>query len=909
MKGSLMRQFFVFLLILSLCTGAVFADNQKMVALPQSNVTKYYPTNAIENLKSVKWEETFNSTTIPAGWQVIDNDGSGAAWEYRQLTVFTSGDTVYPQIDSSYWFSSFNNANGLLIDEWLISPKVAGIAAGDSLHIWAGAIDGTWKDSLKVWVSTTDSALGSFTQVGYFKVDGPLGVNNWTKYSFDLSSFAGNDIFIAANYYITNGGTSGSASDNMWLDHFAVTEQSNNVTVHFRANTASVPDTLGITSTVQIRGSGSTLTWGADSPVFLTNEGSSDQWGSSDYWYGSAQFPAGDTIFYKFFTNSHDTVYAGAPWEGEGWEANSNDPSGNRVLDLAGFMGTDTVIDVQFVNGYDPNGAPQYGTPYTTNDSTFVVYFRVNVQGFKLQGFDATQHKLGIRGSNTDDWGQTGELGWGTTYLLTPEDNHANGGSQQYDGDNFYSGAVHFPMQYIDDGVQWKFVVHFLPNPLDEDWGNMFWNPGLEENVQFTHTTIEDTTLYWRWYDHFTPAGGVFGDTVEITFQADMSTAIANNGFTPGDTALAISGWNLTGGDVYRSGSLIKQGFTNIYASTDTVATNLGEDYQYNYYVIKDGIEYREIFYDFTDPAGGSSAEKRKVNITSSPLTVLDDSDDPISLRRKPSFRNLATPSQDVNVYFTCDLRPAYYQVLQGDTLVAIQGGAIFDVSDPDSVYSWGVRINGPASGGWGSWGIPLRDDTTGRMMYDDGTHGDEVAGDTIFTADAFTYFAHLDSNDIVGQEFKFGVAGGDNEGGYGNNHIENIDDSTPTSYLRSQFGSIDPIFYWAWDFQNQTPNGIGDENLALPKKFALYQNFPNPFNPSTNIKFDLPNQTDVKLVIYNILGQQVVTLIDDNLKPGDYAKTWNGLDQHGSRVATGVYFYKLVTNEHTAVKKLLMVK
>ena len=897
-----MRQFLVFLIIFSIFTGFAIADS-KMVPKQMVNPV-VTASSTFGNSKAVKWEETFNTTTIPAGWQVIDNDGSGSVLTFTQGLSFTSGD-VFPQADSSFFWGNYQNANGFLIDEWLITPQLPMVEAGDYLHFYAGAIDGGYDDSLKVLVSTTDSLPGSFTEITYFKVEGPLGA--WHMYSFDLSAYAGSQIFVAVNYYHEDGGPSGGGSDNVWIDHFIMAPQV--VNVHFRANTAGVPDTLGVTSTVQVRGSAAPLQWGGTSEVFLHNEGSSDQWISSDYWSGSAEFFAGDTIYYKFYTNTHDTVYGGAPWEGQGWEANTNDPSGNRVLDLAGFAGTDTVLDVQFVNGYDAAGAPQYGTPYTTNDSSFVVYFRVNVQGFKLQGFDAAQHKLGIRGSNTDDWGQTAELGWGTTYLLTPENNHANGGSQQYDGDNFYSGAVHFPMQYIDDGVQWKFVVHYLNNPLDEDWGNMFWNPGLEENVQFTHTTIEDTTLYWRWYDHFTPAGGVFGDTVVITFRADMSTAISNNGFTPGDTVIAISGWNLTGGDVYRTGNMVKQGFTNVYAASDTVATNLGEDYQYNYYVIKEGIEYREIFYDFTDPSGGSSAEKRKVNITSSPLTVNDNSDDPISLRRKPNFRNLATPAMDVNVYFTCDLRPAYYQVLQGDTLVAIQGGAIFNVTDPDSVYPWGVRINGPATGGWGSWGIPLRDDTTGRMMYDDGTHGDEVAGDTIFTADAFTYFSHPDSNDIVGQEFKFGVAGGDNEGGYGNNHIENIDDSQATSYLRSQFGSIDPIFYWAWDFGGGHPTSISDGAIELPKKFALYQNFPNPFNPTTNFKFDLPAQSDVKLIIYNVLGQEVVRVIDDNLKAGEYAKTWNGLNQHGKRISSGVYFYKLITNNHTAVKKLIMLK
>jgi len=102
---------------------------------------------------------------------------------------------------------------------------------------------------------------------------------------------------------------------------------------------------------------------------------------------------------------------------------------------------------------------------------------------------------------------------------------------------------------------------------------------------------------------------------------------------------------------------------------------------------------------------------------------------------------------------------------------------------------------------------------------------------------------------------------------------------------------------------------GIDDDAMALPDKFTLYQNYPNPFNPTTNFKFDLPAQSDVKLIIYNVLGQEVVRVIDDNLKAGEYAKTWNGLDQHGNRIASGVYFYKLLTNSHTAVKKLIMLK
>lgn len=173
----------------------------------------------------VKWEEIFGGTSPPAGWRVVDNDGSGSALSFEQLIAFTSGDTVRPQAGTSFWFSSWQNANGSgLIDEWLIGPRVPMIEDGDSLFFWAGAIGDLYDDSLRVFVSTTDSALGSFVnQIGYFRVDGPPG--SWHRYGFDLSAFAGEEIFVAVNYFIVDGGGSGSNSDNVWIDHFLITTQ------------------------------------------------------------------------------------------------------------------------------------------------------------------------------------------------------------------------------------------------------------------------------------------------------------------------------------------------------------------------------------------------------------------------------------------------------------------------------------------------------------------------------------------------------------------------------------------------------------------------------------------------------------------------------------------------------------
>jgi hypothetical protein len=172
---------------------------------------------------SIKYEERFTTTTIPAGWRVVDNDGGGTPLAFRQLITFASGDTVRPQAGASFWFGSFNGANGSgRIDEWLIGPRINGIVSGDSLYFYAGAIGGQFADSLRVFISTTDSNRTSFTtQIGYFRVAGPVG--SWHVYGFDLSPFAGSHIFFAVNYFIVDGGPSGTHSDNVWIDHFLIT--------------------------------------------------------------------------------------------------------------------------------------------------------------------------------------------------------------------------------------------------------------------------------------------------------------------------------------------------------------------------------------------------------------------------------------------------------------------------------------------------------------------------------------------------------------------------------------------------------------------------------------------------------------------------------------------------------------
>lgn len=101
----------------------------------------------------------------------------------------------------------------------------------------------------------------------------------------------------------------------------------------------------------------------------------------------------------------------------------------------------------------------------------------------------------------------------------------------------------------------------------------------------------------------------------------------------------------------------------------------------------------------------------------------------------------------------------------------------------------------------------------------------------------------------------------------------------------------------------------IPNASAGLPRKFELGQNYPNPFNANTVIKFDLPQSSKVKLDIYNILGQKVKSLVDEKLSAGYKKVTWDGTNQNGKSVASGVYFYRLQTDKFIEARKMVMLK
>ena len=99
------------------------------------------------------------------------------------------------------------------------------------------------------------------------------------------------------------------------------------------------------------------------------------------------------------------------------------------------------------------------------------------------------------------------------------------------------------------------------------------------------------------------------------------------------------------------------------------------------------------------------------------------------------------------------------------------------------------------------------------------------------------------------------------------------------------------------------------EDGGSLPNSFSLSQNYPNPFNPSTTIEFALPTAAQARIEIFNILGELVATPFDGTAEAGSNTVVWDGTNQSGRQVASGVYFYRFETEQYKQTHKMILMK
>ncbi len=133
-----------------------------------------------------------------------------------------------------------------------------------------------------------------------------------------------------------------------------------------------------------------------------------------------------------------------------------------------------------------------------------------------------------------------------------------------------------------------------------------------------------------------------------------------------------------------------------------------------------------------------------------------------------------------------------------------------------------------------------------------------------------------------------------------GNYHVDSTYNVTQSGQKRAQYSALASISISPY----KLPTAVKSASDKLPKTFQLYPNYPNPFNPSTMIFYDVPTTSIVSLTVYDLLGREVETLVNQRQSPGKY-----GVRFDGSRLASGVYIYRLQAGSFSQTKKLMLVK
>lgn len=715
------------------------------------------------------------------------------------------------------------------------------------------------------------------------------------------------------------------AAITLFIAGLATPAMSQTVNVTFRVNTATNLDTLQESGFLEIRGSlnnatgavlpgGKTIDWNATSDLELANVG-------GDYWQLTFEMEADDTLRYKFWSG-HDSESGTTP--DAGWEGPFN-PSNGIETDTRTFISgsSDSTLDLQY---YHPNlgvNVDQYWRPFEAKQDTVAIYFRVNMGGVtEAQQFDPDPNgPVVVRGG-----APIGNPGWddAVAVLLAREENSVDNGS-------FWSGTAYIPQDSITVGNNQEYKF-FIRNMGEIDWES-------EDNRSFVYTesvtnVTMDTTLHWDYFDRRAPVGT---EPVEasITFRvstealeqleftnAQGTTKLFDRGLGDEIKVIGPKGWDV---QVGLPTSFIDMNFNPLLQEW-TVAEPFtripGSDIIYKYFIRWDssrvdpdspnyipslvirGLNDEGSNEDsgWEEPAvtgGGNRIYTYSATAEQAPQG--DFGFDRAFFNSIPANGVISTP---ITITFNIDMNPAADAATNPDNELFRPGTDSAWVQFDGSLFALTQGFET-----FGSRDILLEDDD-GDGIY---TKEFEVATPAPYQIEYVIVYSTATPSTYVQH------GGGDARGRRYYQFIH------PTEVQPNQSGQF-PIAVWPatfdlpimeWKSEDLTvedppnlvtPTAVGD-NDGIPNVFDLAQNYPNPFNPETSIRYQVANPSDVKIQVYNLMGQLVNTLVDRRQAQGNYTITWNGRNDRGQVVATGVYLLKMQAGDFTKVRKMAFIR
>ncbi len=695
------------------------------------------------------------------------------------------------------------------------------------------------------------------------------------------------------------------------------------VKVTFRVNTSTVKDTVRTTDVVQMRGAiqgkgsdynGQVIDWGANSTLIMKYVG-------DNTWEMDVMMTPGDTFEHKYWTgyrNKDGQIVNTETVPNTGWES-----APNRLYTLPVNATTAVVLPTVFYDNIAVFGA--------TNPDTVQVHFRVNVGRMIQDGLlDAnnSNHKVQARGG-------TAPLDWGSgTVTLSKDDNPDNNVGMQ-----FYSGIAKFAKSNLPANgvVEWKYAI---------DRGNdgTTWEDGNNKQLNLSGD-ITTKSVEWSFFNGLPPTNAKRINTSFIF--AIQVGALEDLGYfdaAKGDSVFVASdftGWaedspNNSDPRPKRgpaAGSMTFEG--SIGAWSKAIPSNnvaVGSSRKFKYYIqwarsrfVSNPLDVNFRPNSFIPGLTGDTGYEEPGQFGGGDRTyTVVDSDEQLTFNPSEgiSFFNGISSQAFINeentvgntatVKFRIDMNPA-----KTFETPFVAGDSVFVVFETNFfALSQGIRPGEQSVNGIEDLNNPTRNYTPTtaeleRIMLRD------PDGDGIYE---LVMPLRMPTLNDIGFRIAYGHPRGAkstllNGGGFdaGRRYYQFVKPVVVNGQLRWPSTYTFPLLTWT---RNNLPfeplpnygailsSDSGDFS-DLPEGYALYQNYPNPFNPSTTINFTLPISSDVRLTIYNTLGQRVATVLNDQrFTSGTHAVNFDA-----SRLASGVYIYRLEANNFKADRKMVLIK
>lgn len=659
------------------------------------------------------------------------------------------------------------------------------------------------------------------------------------------------------------------------------------VNVKMQINTATCLDTLRSNHIVLVcgesrQGTTPAITWDNTSGISATNVG-------GDYWEAEFQAVPGDSISFKFVTyfDLDNPTFHWDGWEGPIAPVESFAGS-NRSLVVGE---NDTTLALQYYNGWE-NTVGQYEKPFETYEDSVAIFFRVNMGG---ANFDPSSQLVDVRGGaplGTDD-------PWITIITLSQEENSVNGGS-------FWSGTAYISKDSVtaNDQQEFKFVVQ-----SPETWENT-----PNRSFTFTEDVIArgDTTIHWYYFNDIVPQGERV--TADILFRLKLDAlekcGLFNRALGDRVGVTGAKGWVSDPFDFETDPAMLKMTY-----NADLEEWNLVEPFtlfpteiiSYKYYVAWDSsrvdttspnyIPGLDLTNGWEEPGVTGGADRTYIFTSETQQVVPGD------FGAEQQFFNSLDPNGVINnqitVTFSIDMAPAASEETNptnplfrpGTDSVFVQfDGSFVPVTQGLTMYGTDNRLELFDPDGdlvyEGSWELepPTLNQLCYRITYSNEPGTPITNGGGILYGRRYYQYIHPTS---VGSDGTI---------------------TWPDSYELNQMTWVASDLTVEDPPDLTSPTSVGPIN-GLPMEFKVTSNYPNPFNPSTTVKYTIPEKNNVSIKVYDAMGALVKELVNETMFAGEHEVKWNGRNNNNVPVASGVYFMNVQSGNYYKTIKMMLLK